>query len=42
MSLLGNRLLAGDRAPCLPAEGVGFLVDAARQGEAGRSSGWRR
>lgn len=31
---LGKRLVAGDRAPCLLAEGVRFLVDAANWGGA--------
>ena len=33
MSLLGHRLLAGDRAPLMPAEGVKFILDASRLGE---------
>lgn len=33
MSLLGHRLLTGDRAPSLPAEAVRFLLDASRRGE---------
>lgn len=32
MTELGHRLLAGDRAPELPADGVRFLCDAARAG----------
>jgi prolyl 4-hydroxylase len=31
---LGKRLLVGDRAPCLPAEGARFLFDANEQGGA--------
>jgi len=34
MTELGKRLLVGDRAPALPREGVGFLVDAFKQGGA--------
>ncbi|MEJ0039724.1 MAG: hypothetical protein WDO68_27405 [Gammaproteobacteria bacterium] len=32
MRELGKRLLTGDRAPLLAAEGAGFLVDAAIRG----------
>lgn len=32
MMTLGERLLAGDRAPALPAEGLGFLAEAAEKG----------
>jgi len=34
MTRLGKRLLIGDRAPCLPREGVRFIVDAAGAGGA--------
>ncbi len=34
MTRLGKRLLVGDRAPLLPREGVGFLVDAVAAGGA--------
>jgi prolyl 4-hydroxylase len=34
MTRLGKRLLAGDAAPYLPREGMGFLLDAARRGGA--------
>jgi prolyl 4-hydroxylase len=34
MTRLGKRLLAGDAAPYLPREGIGFLIDAARRGGA--------
>jgi prolyl 4-hydroxylase len=34
MTLLGKRLLVGDRAPLLAAEGARFLQDAALQGDA--------
>ena len=34
MRQLGKRLLAGDRAPLLAAEGARFLLDAANQGDA--------
>ena len=34
MCELGKRLLTGDRAPLLAAEGAGFLLDAANQGDA--------
>ena len=34
MRQLGKRLLTGDRAPLLAAEGVSFLLDAANQGDA--------
>ena len=34
MRELGKRLLAGDRAPLLPTEGAGLVVDAANQGDA--------
>jgi len=34
MTLLGKRLIVGDRAPCLPQDGVGLLVDAAKKGSA--------
>jgi hypothetical protein len=33
MSALGRRLLAGDRAPMMPAEGVKFILDASRRGD---------
>ena len=42
MRLLGLRLLSGDRAPLLPAEGLSFLADlcAQQQGEgAARAAG---
>jgi prolyl 4-hydroxylase len=32
MTLLGKRLLVGDRAPYLPREGAGLVLDAAAQG----------
>ncbi len=34
MTALGKRMLVGDRAPTLPREGVGLLVDACKQGGA--------
>src|SRR5215469_13106103 len=34
MRQLGKRLLSGDRAPLLAAEGARFLLDAANQGDA--------
>src|SRR5690348_128223 len=34
MRELGKRLLTGDRSPVLPAEGAGFLIDAANRGDA--------
>jgi prolyl 4-hydroxylase len=34
MTRLGKRLFAGDAAPHMPREGVGFLIDAARAGSA--------
>lgn len=34
MTRLGKRLLVGDRAPAMPAEGVSFIADAARAGGA--------
>src|SRR3990167_7510698 len=34
MTELGKRLVGGDRAPLLPKDGAGLLVDAARAGHA--------
>jgi prolyl 4-hydroxylase len=34
MTELGHRLLVGDRAPLLPSEGLGLIVDAAKRGAA--------
>lgn len=32
MTMLGKRLLVGDRAPCLPGEGAGMVLEAANKG----------
>ncbi len=32
MTILGKRLLVGDRAPCLPKEGAGMVMEAANKG----------
>jgi prolyl 4-hydroxylase len=34
MTRLGKRLLAGDRAPCLPKDGAGLIADASARGGA--------